>query len=272
MKGGTDSTIYVGDASKMNHEDNVVYTFDVEVANCLKNATTGKYTEHCLADTAKITVKIQNAPEDPKINCFTDDTPQQCKVSDVYENTAVGKLVHAFQITDPDKGQIASMTAELTDRKSGGVAATYFQAVTKGDSLKIVVKSGINYEALPKDTIFNVRLTITDADGKTATFNYRIDLVDVNEAPEFASTDTTISVKENTPNGSVVGKLPASDPDTLHVKKFGHLEYSIIDRVANNIPFDMDSNKIVVTNVKALDYEALQPTAKFTFKVLVANC
>ena len=272
MKGGTDSTIYVGDASKMNHEDNVVYTFDVEVANCLKNASTGKYTEHCLADTAKITVKIQNAPEDPKINCFTDDTPQQCKVSDVYENTAVGKLVHAFQITDPDKGQIASMTAELTDRKSGGVAATYFQAVTKGDSLKIVVKSGINYEALPKDTIFNVRLTITDADGKTATFNYRIDLVDVNEAPEFASTDTTISVKENTPNGSVVGKLPASDPDTLHVKKFGHLEYSIIDRVANNIPFDMDSNKIVVTNVKALDYEALQPTAKFTFKVLVANC
>lgn len=272
MKGGTDSTIYVGDASKMNHEDNIVYTFDVEVANCLKNASTGKYTEHCLADTAKITVKIQNAPEDPKINCFTDDTPQQCKESDVYENTAVGKLVHAFQITDPDKGQIASMTAELTDVKTGGVAATYFQAVTKGDSLKIVVKSGINYEALPKDTIFNVKLTITDADGKTATFDYRIDLVDVNEAPEFASTDTTISVKENTPNGSVVGKLPASDPDTLHVKKFGHLEYSIIDRVANNIPFDMDSNKIVVTNVKALDYEALQPTAKFTFEVLVANC
>lgn len=272
MKGNTDSTIYVSDASKMNHEDGVVYTFDVEVSNCEKNASTGKYTEHCLADTAKITVKIQNAPEDPKINCFTDDTPQQCKESDVYENTAVGKLVHAFQITDPDKGQIASMTAELTDRKSGGVAATYFQAVTKGDSLKIVVKSGINYEALPKDTIFNVKLTITDADGKTATFNYRIDLVDVNEAPVFASNDTTISVKENTPNGSVVGKLPASDPDTLHVKKFGHLEYSIIDRVANNIPFDMDSNKIVVTNVKALDYEALQPTAKFTFKVLVANC
>ena len=272
MNGGMDSTIYVGDASKMNHEDGVVYTFDVEVSNCEKNASTGKYTEHCLADTATISVKIQNVPEDPKINCFVNDTPQQCKVSDVYENTAVGTLVHAFQITDPDKGQIASMTAELTDRKSGGTAANYFKAVTNGDSLKIVVKSGINYEALPKDTIFNVKLTITDADGKTATFNYRIDLVDVNEAPVFASKNTTISVKENTPNGTVVGKLPASDPDTLHVKKYGHLEYSIIDRVANNIPFDMDSNKIVVTNVKALDYEALQPTAKFTFKVLVANC
>ncbi len=272
MNGGTDSTIYVGDASKMNHEDGVVYTFDVEVSNCEKNASTGRYTEHCLADTATISVKIQNVPEDPKINCFTDDTPQQCKVSDVYENTAVGTLVHAFQITDPDKGQIATMTAELTDRKSGGTAANYFKAVTNGDSLKILVKSGINYEALPKDTIFNVKLTITDADGKTATFNYRIDLVDVNEAPVFASKNTTISVKENTPNGTVVGELPASDPDTLHVQKFGHLEYSIINRVENNIPFDMDSNKIVVTNVNALDYEALQPTAKFEFKVLVANC
>jgi len=271
MKGGTDSTIYVGDASKMNHEDGVVYTFDVEVNNCEKNAS-GQYTLRCLADTAKITVKIQNVPEDPKINCFVNDTPQQCKVSDVYENTAVGTLVHAFQITDPDKGQIASMTAVLTDRKSGGTAANYFKAVTNGDSLKILVKSGINYEALPKDTIFNVKLTITDADGKTATFNYRIDLVDVNEAPVFASKNTTISVKENTPNGTVVGKLPASDPDTLHVQKFGHLEYSIINRVENNIPFDMDSNEIVVTDVKRLDYEALQPTAKFEFKVLVANC
>ena len=273
MKGGMDSTIYVGDASKMNHEDDIVYTFRVEVNNCEKNASTGLFTEHCLADTATITVKIQNVPEDPKINCFTNDTPQGCKVSDVYENTKVGELVHAFQIIDPDKGQAKNMDSVwLADKKSGGKAATYFEAVTNGDSLKIVVKSNINYEALPKDTIFNVRLTVRDKDGKTATFDYRIDLVDVNEAPVFASNDTTISVKENTPNGSVVGKLPASDPDTLHVEKFGHLEYSIIDREANNIPFDMDSNKIVVTNVKALDYEALQPTATFEFKVLVANC
>ena len=273
MNGGMDSTIYVGDASKMNHEDGVVYTFDVEVSNCEKNASTGKYTEHCLADTAKITVKIQNVPEDPKINCFTNDTPQGCKVSDVYENTPVKTLVHAFQIIDPDKGQAKNMDSVwLADKKSGGKAATYFEAVTNGDSLKIVVKSNINYEALPKDTIFNVRVTITDNDGRTAYIDRRIDLVDVNEKPAFASKNTTISVKENTPNGTVVGKLPASDPDTLHVQKFGHLEYSIINRVENNIPFDMDSNEIVVTDVKRLDYEALQPTAKFEFKVLVANC
>ena len=271
MKGGTDSTIYVGDSTKMNHEDNIVYTFDVEVMNCLKNAS-GKYTESCLADTAKITVKIQNVPEDPKIQCYTGDT--NCNGPyDVKENTALNTLVHAFQIVDPDKDQAKNMDSVwLADKKSGGKAADYFKAVTSGDSLKIVVKSGINYETLAKDTIFNVRVTIKDKDGKTAYIDRTINIVDVNEKPEFVSADTTISVKENTPNKTVVATLPATDPDIKHVREFGHLDYSIVDRVAKNIPFDMDTNKIVVTDVKRLDYEALKPDTVFTFEVLVANC
>ena len=275
MKGGTgystDSTIYVSDSTKMNHEDGIVYSFKVETANCLKNASTGKYTESCLYDTAKVTVKIQNVPEDPKIQCYTGDT--NCNGPyDVKENTALNTLVHAFQIVDPDKDQAKNMDSVwLADRKSGGKAADYFKAVTSGDSLKIVVKSGINYETI-KDTIYNVRVTIKDKDGKTAYIDRTINIVDVNEKPEFVSADTTISVKENTPNKTVVATLPASDPDTKHVREFGHLDYSIIDRVAKNIPFDMDTNKIVVTDVKRLDYEALKPDTVFTFKVLVANC
>lgn len=275
MKGGTDfstdSTIYVKDSTKMNHEDNIVYTFDVEVMNCVKNTSTQKYTDQCWDDTATITVKIQNVPEDPKIQCYTGDT--NCNGPyDVKENTALNTLVHAFQIVDPDKDQAKNMDSVwLADRKSGGKAGDYFKAVTSGDSLKIVVKSGINYEAI-KDTIYNVRVTIKDNDGKTAYIDRTINIIDVNEKPEFVSADTTISVKENTPDSTIVGSLPATDPDTKNVKKFGHLEYSIIDRVAKNIPFDMDSNKIIVTDVSRLDYEALQPTAKFTFYVQVANC
>ncbi|SMP51724.1 Cadherin domain-containing protein [Fibrobacter sp. UWB10] len=275
MKGGTgystDSTIYVSDSTKMNHEDGIVYSFKVETANCLKNASTGKYTQSCLYDTALVTVKIQNVPEDPKIQCYTGDT--NCNGPyDVKENTALNTLVHAFQIVDPDKDQAKNMDSVwLADRKSGGKAGDYFKAVTSGDSLKIVVKSNINYETI-KDTIYNVRVTIKDKDGKTAYIDRTINIVDVNEKPAFASKDTTISVKENTPNKTVVGSLPATDPDIKHVREFGHLEYSIIDRVAKNIPFDMESNKIVVTDVSRLDYEALQPTAKFSFYVQVANC
>ena len=268
MKGNTDSTIYVSDSTKMNHEAGIVYTFNVETANCLKNASTGKYTEHCLYDTAKVTVRIQNVPEDPTIQCYTGDT--NCNGPyDVKENTALNTLVHAFQIVDPDKDQAKNMDSVwLADRKSGGKAADYFKAVTSGDSLKIVVKSGINYETI-KDTIYNVRVTIKDKDGKTAYIDRTINIVDVNEKPEFVSADTTISVKENTPNRTVVATLPATDPDTKHVKKFGHLEYSILTA---DVPFEMDSNRVRVTDVKRLDYEALKPDTVFSFKVQVANC
>ncbi|SHK34464.1 Cadherin domain-containing protein [Fibrobacter sp. UWOV1] len=267
MKGNTDSTIYVSNASLMNYEDQIVYTFDVEVSNCLKNATTGKYTEHCLADTAKITVKIQNVPEGPEIKCFENDTICDGPFT-VAENSATGTIIHAFLVDDPDLGQVATLKATLTDLSGTGADSLFAVKIVK-DSLRVYVKdkSKLNYEAV-RDT-HKVRLTIKDTDNLGDSIVRVIYIVDVNEAPVFATKDTTIEVKENTPNGTVVGKLPASDPDTKHVKEFGHLEYFII---GNNIPFTMDSNKIVVTNVDTLDYESLKPDTVFTFKVQVANC
>ena len=271
MKGGMDSTIYVADASKMNHEDDTVYTFRVEVNNCEKNASTGKYTEHCLADTAVITVKIQNVPEPPGIQCYTGDT--NCLGPyDVLENTALKTLVHAFQIVDPDKNQAKNMdTVWLADRTSGGKAATYFEAVTNGDSLKIVVKSGINYETLGKDTIFNVRVTIQDYDGKTAYIDRTINIVDVNERPTIAGKDTTITIPENLEKGKEAGRVPATDPDVIHPSMYAVLTYKIIDE---KVPFEMKNGTevIVVTNPDTLNYEALKPDTTFTFRVQVENC
>ena len=273
MKGGTDfstdSTIYVGDSTKMNHEDNIVYSFKVEVNNCEKNASTGKYTEHCLADTATITVKIQNVPEPPGIQCYTGDT--NCLGPyDVLENTALKTLVHAFQIVDPDKNQAKNMdTVWLADRTSGGKAATYFEAVTNGDSLKIVVKSGINYETLGKDTIFNVRVTIQDKDGKTAYIDRTINIVDVNERPTIAG--KTITIPENLEKGQEAGRVPATDPDVIHPSMYAVLTYKIIDE---KVPFEMKNGTevIVVTNPDTLNYEALKPDTTFKFRVQVENC
>lgn len=277
MKGGTgystDSTIYVSDSTKMNHEDGIVYSFNVETANCLKNASTGKYTQSCLYDTALVTVKIQNVPEGPEITCKVDASgivDPNCKGPfNIAENSKKGSLIHDFIVKDPDKNQISTMKATLVDTKSGGIAGDLFEAVMKGDSLRIVVKDSakLNYEKIASS--YTVLVTVTDADGLQDTIIRKINVVDVNEAPEFVSADTTISVKENTPNKTVVATLPATDPDTKHVKEFGHLEYSILTA---DVPFEMDSNRVRVTDVKRLDYEALQPTAKFSFYVQVANC
>lgn len=262
----TDSTIVVKDASKMNRETaDSVYIFTVKVENCAKDPITG--TNKCLDTTQVITVRIQNVPEGPEIKCFENDTICDGPFT-VAENSATGTIIHAFQVDDPDLGQIATLKATLTDLSGTGADSLFAVKIVK-DSLRVYVKdkSKLNYEAV-RDT-HKVRLTIKDTDNLGDSIVRVIYIVDVNEAPVFATKDTTIEVKENTPNGTVVGKLPASDPDTKHVKEFGHLEYFII---GNNIPFTMDSNKIVVTNVDTLDYESLKPDTVFTFKVQVANC
>ena len=262
----TDSTIVVKDASKMNRETaDSVYIFTVKVENCAKDPITG--VNACLDTTQKVTVRIQNVPEGPEIKCFENDTICDGPFT-VAENSATGTIIHAFQVDDPDLGQIATLKATLTDLSGTGADSLFAVKIVK-DSLRVYVKdkSKLNYEAV-RDT-HKVRLTIKDTDNLGDSIVRVIYIVDVNEAPVFATKDTTIEVKENTPNGTVVGKLPAFDPDTKHVKEFGHLEYFII---GNNIPFTMDSNKIVVTNVDTLDYESLKPDTVFTFKVQVANC
>ena len=268
-------TIVVKYPDSLNFElSNIVkYVFDVKVTNCEWNPTTNKPVSGaaCLETTQPVTVMIQNVPEPPTIECKDTDTPAECNGPYyVEENSPLDMVIHEFIVKDPDKGQIATMAVSLTDNATGGKAGDYFYVYMKGDTLKLAVKSNINYEILKAS--YDVKLTVTDVDGGTASIDRVINLVDVNEAPVFANADTTISVKENTPDSTVVGKLPASDPDIKNVKKFGHLEYSIIDRVTKNIPFDMDSNAIIVTDVKALDYEALLPTASFTFYVQVKNC
>ena len=60
--------VIVNDPSKMDYELPVhFYTFDVLIANCELNKTSGKYDVACLYDTAKVTVDIQDVNEKPTI-------------------------------------------------------------------------------------------------------------------------------------------------------------------------------------------------------------
>ena len=265
--------ILVADETKMNHENGVDYTFTVKVENCVKNASTGKYTENCKDTTQVVKVKIQNVPEGPEINCKVDANgivDPNCKGPYyIAENSKKGSLIHDFIVTDPDVGQIATMSASLVDKKTGGIAGTLFDAVMKGDTLQIVLKdsSKLNYELI--DPSYTVIVTVEDADGLKDTIIRVINVLDINEAPVIAGKDTVITIPENLANGDTAGKIPASDPDIKHVYEYGHLEYSIL---TPNVPFEMDSNRIMVTNADTLDYESLKPDTVFTFKVQVANC
>ena len=141
----------------------------------------------------------------------------------------------------------------------------------KAESDYVSVKE--NGEVIVKDetlfdyeTVQEIKINVHAVDGYGSFVDtvVLIPINDVNETPVIA--EAVFDVDENSPKGSVVGKLEVSDPDVKNVIRFGRLEYSILD---SDIPFTMDSNMIVVNDPSALDYE---PNSKFVFNVKVSNC
>ncbi len=257
--------VRVGDASQLDFETTPEYTFRVVVKNCEKNASTGNYTERCLADTADVKVKLQNVNEDPEIKCIVGDT--KCNGPfEIAENSKTGTEIHTFAITDVDANDAGKLTVALTDSVPGGIAATLFDVKLNDDhtEVTVVVKDSakLNYEAV--DSSYVVILTVKDVGGKTDTLIRTINIKDVNEKPTIA--DKSISQPENLAKNAIVAELSATDPDTKHVVDFGHLEYSVI---TPDMPFYMDSNKVKVADSTKIDFET---TPEFTFKVKVENC
>ena len=257
--------VRVGDASQLDFETTPEYTFRVVVKNCEKNASTGNYTERCLADTADVKVKLQNVNEDPEIKCIVGDT--KCNGPfEIAENSKTGTEIHTFAITDVDANDAGTLTVMLTDSVPSGIAATLFDVKLNDDhtEVTVVVKDSakLNYEAV--DSSYVVILTVKDVGGKTDTLIRTINIKDVNEKPTIA--DKSISQPENLAKNAIVAELSATDPDTKHVDDYGHLDYSII---TPDMPFYMDSNKVKVADSTKIDFET---TPEFTFKVKVENC
>ena len=264
--------IVVKKDAKLNHESaDSVYTFTVFVDNC-ELETNGKWNKNCLTAEHEVTVKIANVPEEPEIQCVAGDTKCNGPFA-VAENSKTGTKIHDFVVIDPDINQVKTLVPTLTDDDSTN-ASELFEAVilppttTSGDYiLRIQVKDStkLDYETVKPS--YKVTVMVTDDDGLTDSIKRVINVLDVNEAPTIENKDDIV-IPENLANGEEAGRVFATDPDIKHVEAFGHLSYRIIE----DMPFKMDSNKIIVTNADTLNYEALKPDTTFTFNVEVANC
>ena len=256
--------VRVADSTMLDYETTPIFKFNVEVRNCTKNSSTGKFTEGCLTDTAAVTVRLSNVNENPEIKCVSGDT--KCNGPfEIAENSATGTVIHTFAITDVDADDAGQLTVDLVD-KNGRNAKTLFDVKTNtaNTEMSVVVKdkSKLDYEAV--DAQYVVYLIVKDALGAADTLVRTIKVIDVNEHPTIS--DKTVSLAENSPKNTLVATLTATDPDTKHVAEFGHLEYSVI---TPNMPFWMDSNKVRVADSTKLDFET---TPTFKFKVEVKNC
>jgi hypothetical protein len=100
-----------------------------------------------------------------------------------------------------------------------------------------------------------VYIQFRDEAGNVA--NYLVETEKVSE-PEFAMADATFSVDENSPDGTVVGTVTATNPD-------GPLNYMITEGNTDDIfLIDSGSGAITVNDGSQLDYET---TESYTFTV-----
>ena len=217
---------------------------------------------------------ISFAIDDPVVNAAPALANDGADHYDVEENSIRGLVVAKFVVENVNSKNGLVLELESTDGLDVYVANLFDTEVYEiQDTVYavITVKAAPDYESMPH--AYGVMLTLKDDGGSTGgnqdTVIRTINLVDVNEAPQFEITDQIFDIEENCMNGYSLGTLSVSDPDMFNVARFGHLEYEILDK---STPFAMDSNRIVVADSAHLNYEKLTPNTVFRFDVQVANC
>jgi protocadherin Fat 4 len=168
------------------------------------------------------------------------------------ENSASGVAVHTVLATDPDDGDA------LTYSIIGGNTNTAF--AINGSSGQITVN---NSGALDFETSPSYSLVVRASDGSL--FDDAVvvvNLTNVNETPSGA--DATISLNENSPNGTIVHTVFGTDPDAGAV-----LNYSITGGNANAaFAINISSGQIKVNNSEALNFET---TSSYLLTVRVSD-
>ncbi|SHK67390.1 cadherin repeat domain-containing protein [Fibrobacter sp. UWEL] len=259
--------ITVLDGSKLDYEKVKSFTFDVVVSD--------KGTPS-LKDTATITVNLIDVNEPPVI---PDDGKDHY---DVKEHSKKGSVVTKIEFTDEDNAdaKVSDFVPTLTDNKkvSGKVSAEdlFALSIEKDDDGKFFIvvsvkdSAKLNYEDLAtnmdeKSFPYDVTISLKDQAGATGcnevSIDRKLNVIDINEIP--STKDASFNPKENIAAGTIIGTVEASDPDIKNVK-FSTLSYEVID----DVPFKMDSNKVVVADSKALNYEKV---TEFYFDVRVTD-
>ena len=193
-----------------------------------------------------VTVTVTNVNEPP---VFAKDTDTRT----IAENTEAGQDIgDAFTATDDD-------SATLTYTLEGADADSFQISSTTG---QIKTKPGVTYDHETKPS-YSVTVKADDSNGGTDTMDVTINVTDVNEAPEFPSTETGArSIPENTEtNTNIGGPVEATDPDVGDT-----LTYALGGTDAGS--FDIDTSTGQLQTKAALD---LETTPNYTVTVTASD-
>nr|XP_054499143.1 protocadherin gamma-B5-like [Agelaius phoeniceus] len=209
------------------------------------------------------------------IQDVNDNTPRFLQDSfqlEINELTSPGARFYLGTAEDPDVGSNSLQGYELEANK-------YFTVEVKdspdgSNSAELVLRHSLDRESEP-----SLRLTLTALDGgdppRTGTAQLWINVTDANDNPPvFAQDRYRVSLREDTPPGSTVVNISASDADAgtnAHITYgFGKMPAKVLQK------FMVDAERGMITLREALDFE---DTRAFSLAVeatdgggLVAHC
>lgn len=227
----------VANSAALNYE--VVQAFNLVVK--VQDNGTGN-----LSSQATVTVNIVNVNEPPVI------TNQTFSVS---ENSINGTVVGTVSASDPDAGQILSFTI-LSGNTNGA-----FSINSSTGKIVVANSAAINYETNPIFTLV-VKVQDNGTGSLSSQATVTINLVNLNEPPIISN--QSFSINENSPNGTLVGTVVASDPDAGQT-----LSYTILSGNTNGaFAINSTTGSLIVVNSSALNYEVI---TSFTLVVKVQD-
>ena len=220
----SDGELTVSDVSLLDFESVAMWGFSVEVDD--GNGATA---------TAALTINVVDVNE---------STNQSPTISDqtfsIDENSPNGTVIGTIVASDPD-GDILTFSSTIDNNDP-------FSLSSDGE-LTVSDVSLLDFESV---AMWGFSVEVDDGNGATATAALTINVVDVNESTNQSPTisDQTFNIEENSPNGTVIGTIVASDPDG------DMLTFS--STIDNNDPFSISSDgELTVSDVSLLDFESV---------------
>jgi hypothetical protein len=182
-----------------------------------------------LSATQQFTISLTDINEAPTDISLSANTIEE----NVPDNTVVG----TFNTTDPDIGD--SHTIALINGEGDTDNAAF---TIDGNQLRI--STSPDFETKKS---YSLRVQSIDAGGKSVEKILTVSITNINEAPSGITLSQT-STEENTPSGTVIGILNATDPDIGDT-----LTYALVNDADGR--FSIDGNRLIVATNAILDFE-----------------
>jgi hypothetical protein len=220
---GANAKVTVSSGTSLDYEQTTQYDLIIKVTD-----------SGGLSNTRTYTVSLQDSNDAP---VFTSSTSFSLK-EDASEGTSVGVAT----ATDQDASQ------QLSFSLSGSAASKFIIDAATGQ-IKVASGATFDFESTPTLSL-TVRVTDNGSPAESVSAILSLQITDVNEAPKILSTD--FEVAENSPPGTSLGDLNATDPDAGDT-----LTFEIVQQSVNWLSIDPATGSFKVTAGATIDFETL---------------